>query len=213
MAYEALIFDLGKVVFDLSFDQIFHSWAAASGQEAEAIKGYFQFGEIFDAFEKGEISNEEFRVEISRCLGFNLTNEAFDKGWCALYLDPYEGIDQLLGSLQQHYRLVALTNTNSIHAQVWKTKYQASLGYFEEVFASHELGTRKPEKKAYQRVLHYLGTKPERTIFLDDSPANVEGAARLGIKTILVESQVQLHADLRNLLHSDSHESPLIARR
>ena len=202
-AYEALIFDLGKVVFDLSFDRVFQSWAAASGQEADVLKHQFQFDELFDAFERGEVSNEVFRVEISRRLGFHLSNEAFDEGWCALYLDPYDGIDELLNSLKQQYRLVALTNTNSIHERVWKIKYQESLRYFDNVFCSHELGTRKPEKQAYQSVLDYLGTRPEQTIFLDDSPANIAGAAQLGIKTILVESPQQMQADLRNLLGID----------
>jgi len=200
-AYEALIFDLGKVVFDLSFDRVFHSWAAASGQETGVLKRQFQFDELFDAFERGEVSNEDFRVEISRRLGFHLSNKAFDEGWCALYLDPYDGIDELLSSLKPHYRLVALTNTNSIHAQVWKIKYRESLRHFDNVFCSHELGTRKPEKQAYQSVLDYLGARPERTIFLDDSQANVEGAAQLSIKTILVESPRQMQVNLHRLLY------------
>jgi epoxide hydrolase-like predicted phosphatase len=201
VAYEALIFDLGKVVFDLSFDRVFQSWAAASGQEADVLKRRFQFDELFDAFERGEVSSEEFRVEISRRLGFHLSNEAFDEGWCALYLDPYDEIDELLSSLKQQYRLVALTNTNSIHAQVWKIKYQESLRCFDNVFCSHELGTRKPEQQVYQSVLDYLITRPERTIFLDDSPANIAGAAQLGIKTILVESPQQMRADLHHALY------------
>jgi len=199
--YEALIFDLGKVVFDLSFDKVFQFWALASGQQADAIKGRFQFDELFDEFERGEVSNKEFRAEISRRLGLKLTDKVFDEGWCSLYLNTYEGINKLLGSLKKQYRLVALTNTNSIHEQVWKTKYRESLGYFDRIFCSHELKTRKPEKQAYQSVLDYLGLKPQRTIFLDDSYPNIEGAAQLGIKTILVESQQQMHVDLRKMLY------------
>ncbi|MGI4760352.1 MAG: HAD family hydrolase [Janthinobacterium lividum] len=199
---EALIFDLGKVVFDLSFDKVFQFWATASGQPVSAIESRFQFDELFDEFERGEISAPAFRAEISRRLNLELTDEIFDKGWCALYLTVYEGIDELLNNLKKHYRLVALTNTNSIHAQVWKVKYQASLSHFEKVFCSHELNTRKPEKRAYQTVLNYLETEPQRTIFLDDSSANTAGAAQLGIKNILVESPQQMHSDLYKMLHS-----------
>ncbi len=199
--YEALIFDLGKVVFDLSFDKVFQFWASASGQQASVIKDKFQFDNLFDDFEKGEASNKEFRAEISRRLDLTLTDTVFDEGWCALYLDAYEGISELLGSLKKQYRLVALTNTNSIHEQVWKVRYRESLSHFDKVFCSHELKARKPEKQAYQSILDYLGIKPERTIFLDDSPTNTAGAAQLGIKTILVESQQQMRADLRRMLH------------
>lgn len=199
--YEALIFDLGKVVFDLSFDKVFQFWASASGQEVEAIKDRFQFDELFDEFERGEVSEENFRVEISRRLGFSLPDNVFDEGWCSLYLDAYEGINELLGSLKKQYQLVALTNTNSIHTRVWKTKYRESLGYFDKVFCSHELKTRKPEKQAYQSVLDYLGFEPQQTIFLDDSQINIAGAAQLSIQTILVKSQLQMRADLRKMLY------------
>jgi epoxide hydrolase-like predicted phosphatase len=198
--YEALIFDLGKVVFDLSFDKVFQFWASASGQQVDAIKGRFQFDEFFNDFERGEVSDKEFRAEISRRLSLRLTDKVFDEGWCALYLNAYAGIDKLLSSLKGQYRLVALTNTNSIHEQVWKKRYHETLSHFDKVFCSHELKTRKPEKQAYQSVLDYLGVEPQRTIFLDDSDANTAGAARLGIKTILVESQQQMRTDLRKVL-------------
>ena len=198
--YKALVFDLGKVVFDLSFDNVFRHWASASGQSIGAIKSRFQFDAFFDEFEKGEVSNKEFRAEISRRLDLALTDAEFDAGWCALYLDAYEGINELLGSLKNQYQLVALTNTNSIHARVWKVTYRESLSYFDEVFCSHELKTRKPEKQAYQCVLDYLGARPEQTIFLDDSQLNTAGATALGIETILVKSQPQMRTDLRTLL-------------
>lgn len=201
--YKALIFDLGKVVFDLSFDNVFQYWAAASGQQAEDIKRKFQFDGLFDEFERGEVSDEDFRAEISRRLRLKLANDVFDAGWCALYLDVYDGINALLSRLKKHYQLVALTNTNSIHARVWKTRYQQSLDYFDNVFCSHELKARKPEKQAYQSVLDYLSVEPSQTVFLDDSSLNIAGAAQLGIQTILVKTPQQMQTDLRNLLHPD----------
>ncbi len=205
--YKALIFDLGKVVFDLSFDNVFQFWALASGQRVDAIKDKFQFDELFDEFEKGEVLNEEFRTEISRRLNLKLTDKVFDEGWCALYLDTYEGINTLLSSLKRQYRLVALTNTNSIHEQVWRIKYCESLGHFDKIFCSHELKTRKPEKQAYQIVLDYLEVRPQQAIFLDDSYLNIEGAAQLGLETILVESPQQMHADLHQRLYLNWRES------
>ena len=46
--YEAIIFDLGKVVFDLSFDRTFQFWATASGRELDDIKSKFKFDEFSD---------------------------------------------------------------------------------------------------------------------------------------------------------------------
>ena len=195
--YKALIFDLGKVVFDLSFDRVFQFWANASGRQADELKAKFRFDDTFDKFEKDEITPQEFRVEISSRLGLTLTDQAFDAGWCNLYLDAYRGIDNLLAQLKQQYQLVALTNTNSIHSDVWKAKYAHTLRYFQQVFSSHELKARKPDAKAYHLVLDYLQVKPQEAVFLDDNPANIQGAAQLGIKTILVTSYNQMTAELR----------------
>ncbi|MGI4736090.1 MAG: HAD family hydrolase [Janthinobacterium lividum] len=197
--YKALIFDLGKVVFDLSFDRVFQAWARASIRQVDELKAAFRFDELFDQFEKAAITPPHFRREISTRLGLTLTDQEFDAGWCAVYLPTYPGINTLLAHLKQTYRLVALTNTNGIHSQVWKLKYADTLRHFDHVFSSHELRARKPEASAYQRVLDYLHLAPAEAVFLDDNLANVNGAARLGLKAILVTSYDQMTAELNTL--------------
>lgn len=195
--YKALIFDLGKVVFDLSFDRVFQYWANASTGQYDELKGKFWFDDSFNKFEKAEITPKEFRAAISERLGLTLTDQMFDAGWCDLYLDTYPGIDSLLASLKERYQLVALTNTNSIHSTIWKAKYASTLRYFQKVFSSHELKERKPDAQAYQLVLDYLQVKPAEVVFLDDNLDNVKGADQLGIKAILVTSYEQMTAELQ----------------
>jgi len=195
--YKAIIFDLGKVVFDLSFDRTFQFWANASGKQFDDIKNKFQFDDIFDKFEKDEIASGQFRTEISQRLNLKLSDQEFDKGWCDLYLETYSGIDNLLEELKQNYKIVALTNTNIIHSKVWKMKYADTLRHFQKVFSSHELKERKPDTKAYQIVLDYLRVEPQQVVFLDDNIDNIKGAGQLGIKTILVTSYKQMTEELK----------------
>ncbi len=195
--YKAIIFDLGKVVFDVSFDRSFQYWATSSDRQFDDIKNKFQFDNIFDKFEKDEISSGQFRTEISQRLNLKLSDQEFDKGWCDLYLDIYIGIDNLLEDLKQNYKIVALTNTNIIHSKVWKIKYADTLQHFEKIFSSHELKERKPDTKAYQIVLDYLGIEPQQAVFLDDNIDNIKGADQLGIKTILVTSYKQMTEELK----------------
>lgn len=196
---KAIIFDLGKVVFDLSFDRVFESWAVSSAMDVEVIKDKFVFDEVFEKFERNEISPDQFRSLISHRLGMLLTDEEFDKGWCDLYLDPYEGIDNLLKNLKQNYKLVALTNTNVIHHAIWRGKYAEQLRHFDKIFSSHELGVRKPESRIYKIVLEYLNLQPEQTLFLDDNIVNVNGAENMGIVSVMVSTQDQMREDLRRL--------------
>lgn len=196
-SYQSIIFDLGNVVFDVSFDRVFQSWANASGQPFDQIKANFKFDGLCQRFEKDELAPSQFRKEMSQQLNLKLSDEQFDKGWCDLYLDIFPGIDKLLNDLKSSYKLVALTNTNSIHQQVWTIKYADSLKHFEKVFCSNEIKTRKPEKKAYEIVLDYLRLKPNETIFLDDNIENVRIAEGLGMKAIQVSSQRQLNDELK----------------
>ena len=194
---KAVIFDLGKVVFDLSFDKVFQFWACAAAKPFAEIKSGFQFDSVFDEFEKDEITPTAFRAEISSRLGLTLSDQAFDEGWCDLYLDTYYGIDPLLVNLKQKYQLVALTNTNVIHSKVWNIKYTDTLRHFQKIFSSYELKERKPDAKAYQIVLDYLQVESQHVVFLDDNIDNINGAKKLGIKTILVTSIEQMTAELQ----------------
>lgn len=195
--YKALVFDLGKVVFDLSFDRVFQSWATASGKPAETIKKRFRFDLLFRQSERNEISPEYFRKALLQKMDIRLTDAEFDAGWCDLYLDAYPGIDELLIRLKANYKLVALTNTNEIHEPVWRKRYAGTLTHFEKIFTSHEMGTRKPEALSYRLVLEYLECEPGEVLFLDDNEENTGGAEDLGIHTILVTSFEQMKNELQ----------------
>jgi len=58
---------------------------------------------------------------------------------------------------------------------------------FDDIVDSHEVGMRKPNPAIYELALTRLSARAGRTAFLDDLPANVEAAARLGMHAIVVD--------------------------
>ena len=54
----------------------------------------------------------------------------------------------------------------------------------------------KPDARIYQIALARMGRAAEDVFFIDDSPANVEGARRVGLAAHLFESPAQLEAAL-----------------
>src|ERR1017187_1304763 len=115
--YKAIIFDIGNVIFDISFDLVFDHIEKISGKKAADIKANFVFNEVFESFERGHITPEEFLKEFNRQTQLNLTLEEFDASWNAIYLDAFEGIDELLIHLKKSFRVVALSNTNILHTR------------------------------------------------------------------------------------------------
>ena len=196
--YKVLLFDLGKVVFDVSFGRAFASWEETSKLPYETIRKRFKFDEAYDLFSEDKLTIEEYAQHVSTLIGFPLSVPEFEKGWCDIYLDVYPAMPKLLAKLKKNYRLVALTNTNASHAKVWPAKYAEVLSHFERIFSSHEIRARKPEKLAYTIVLDYLGIAPGEALFLDDTAPNVVGAADAGIKGIIVTSSSQLEEALKN---------------
>ena len=195
---EAVIFDLGGVVFGISFDLAANSWAESSGVPARELAERFQADSHYERFETAEISPEEYRAHVCNTLGVQLSVEDFDRGWNSIYLDILPGIESLLAELRERLRLVVLTNTNQIHAPIWRARYRDILTYFEKVFASHDIEARKPEPEAFQIVLDYLNTDPREVAFFDDNPDNAQGANSVGIKGFVATSRLDVVAGLRS---------------
>lgn len=196
MAIKAIIFDLGEVVFNCSFDRTFEYWATLTGEGADAIKARFVFGDLFEAFERNDIPPDVFRQDVARQLGCDISEKDFTMGWNAIYMDAVPGIGKLLDKLRRQYKLVALTNTNSVHATVWPDKYAGILVHFDKIFSSPEMRMRKPEEAAFSMVLDYLQLPAGEVLFLDDKEEYLAGAQQLGIETIQVTSFTQMVSDM-----------------
>jgi len=65
---------------------------------------------------------------------------------------------------------------------------------FEVKVWSCELGTVKPDPAIYHHCLNKLSCNPERTLFFDDRPNNVEAARELGMEAHIFESAQQARA-------------------
>ena len=70
------------------------------------------------------------------------------------------------------------------------------------VFASCDLGVRKPDRAFFDTVRSVLGVAPGDCVFVDDAPANVDGARAAGLEALQYTSAEQLRAELvaRDLL-------------
>lgn len=75
----------------------------------------------------------------------------------------------------------------------------AFLGRFREVFVSGALRMAKPGEAIFAHALERIGAPPRACLFIDDNPANIATAARLGLRTHRFASPAELAADLRRL--------------
>lgn len=91
---------------------------------------------------------------------------------------------ELLDALRGKCRLVAVTNGVTT-TQESRLKKSGLLPYFERVFISESMGTKKPEKAFFDQVFAALGpVVPARCIILGDSlTSDMQGGRNAGIAT------------------------------
>jgi epoxide hydrolase-like predicted phosphatase len=202
--HKAIIFDLGNVVFDISFESMYEYWARSLDCDERFVRERVYFDEVYKRFERGEISAEYYSNYIRGRLEFKLTEEDFLVGWNSIYRKTVPGIENVLSTLnREEIILSVLTNTNILHAEVWRERYRSQLEYFDTIFCSFEIGARKPERKVYETVLNSIGVEPECVLFIDDKEENVLGASDVGMEAFVFESPEQALALVyeRSTLH------------
>jgi putative hydrolase of the HAD superfamily len=82
---------------------------------------------------------------------------------------------------------------------IWSRRYARALEPFRTVFVSCEIGKRKPEPEAFQAVAAAIGVLPQRILFFDDSPVNVEGARAAGLRAVHVRGPGDVEESLAPL--------------
>jgi epoxide hydrolase-like predicted phosphatase len=190
--FSNIIFDLGGVILNLSVESTLKKFAMLSGHPVDKVIELYNSRPEFLQYEKGEISNDEFRKSLRNIFGVTHTDLELDAGWNSMLGDiPKERI-ALLKELKSRYRTFLLSNTNAIHldfftGMVKKDHLLESLDpLFHKTYYSHLMKMRKPDPAIYEYVLRDSGLKAEETIFLDDNLSNLKGAASVGIQTFHV---------------------------
>ena len=106
----------------------------------------------------------------------------------------YPDAEKVIKTLSRTHRLGIISDTwPSIGNQLSSLNV---LQYFSFATYSFELGTFKPDSRMYLDALQKCGCDAKETVFIDDSPRNLEGAAELGITPVLIASNPASDVDV-----------------
>jgi glucose-1-phosphatase len=194
-----LIFDLGGVILDLSVESTVDAFSRVSGIEKEEAVRIFRTSPGFDVYEKGMMTDVEFRDFVRQVYRVEVGDSEIDRCWNAMLLGIAMNKLELLLRLKKTYRVLLLSNTNNIHLRYINHVILKNLNgetdldkYFHKAYYSQRMLKRKPEAEIFQQVLDENNLAPGETLFMDDNALNVESAAKLGIQTIFITSTNQI---------------------
>lgn len=194
MTIKNILFDFGGVVVTIDQSEAIKRFKALGVADAdERLDAYTQQG-IFGDLERGRITDEQFRQELGRMVGHDVTWQQCQWAWLGYAGDvPQRNLKALLKLRSEGYRVILLSNTNPFMMQ-WALSDEFdgcghSLKYYmDALYTSYKCGVMKPDEMFFRKVLMTEKILPEETLFLDDGPRNVAAASQLGIKTMLVDN-------------------------
>ncbi len=206
---KAVLFDLGGVVLDIAWEQVFEAWARHSRLSAVEIAARFQMDSAYQEHERGALSGPQYFDYLKGLVEYQGDDATFVAGWNAIFVGPIASTVAVLNDLGQRLPLSLLTNTNATHEQAWRAAYAPIIERFEQVFVSSTMGCRKPDRSAFEYVLTGMNIDAGAVLFFDDSLENVHGALAAGLQAVHVIRPEDIRRALieRRILPADAVKS------
>lgn len=162
-------------------------------EHPEQFLGEYVQGGPFRGIEDGSLDAPRFRDQLRPYLREGVTDREIDSAFEAFLVGiPGHRLEALRRLRERGYRVCLLSNTNPI---MWEGKISdefRKLGesgpeaYFDTMIRSYRVGVMKPDPEIFRIAARECGIEPDETLFLDDSSANLQAAAKEGFATLLV---------------------------
>lgn len=198
----AVLFDLGGVLLDIDFGRALAAWEAHSRLAPGQMRAAFAFDEPFRHHETGRLDDDGYFGHLREVLALDCEVAQVRAGFDAILIGEIPETVRMLEAIRTRVPCYAISNTNPSHVAEMERAFPGLLPRFTRVFASHEIGHRKPQPGAFEHVLREIGVPPQEVLLFDDLAPNVEAAVVLGLQAVQVRSpgDVRLALVQRGLL-------------
>jgi len=194
----AIIFDIGRVLVQIDPRRASEGLAPGGSMSPSELWTAIEKDPRWPDWQEGRVSPRDWYLHLERRFALDLTFEQFTEIWNRV-LDPTPiHDDACFKTLSKSYRLALLSNTDPIHVRHLEATY-SFFSFFPIRIYSCAVGASKPNPILYREALRALKVKAQEAVYIDDIPAYVDAAERLGILGIQFRSASQLFADLRSL--------------
>ncbi len=186
-----LIFDMGQVL--LRFDRdVFLARLEVSDADKALLKREVFLSLEWARMDRGSMTEEETVKSMCSRLPIHLwaAVEELVCRWDQPIL-PMEGMYELVAELKQEgYGIYLLSNASCRQHAYWPNLPVSR--FFDGTLISADEKLVKPQPEIYRLLLERFSLNAEECLFVDDSPANIEGAYLCGIRGIVFHGDASL---------------------
>lgn len=176
-----IVFDMGQVLVFFRPDIFVERLGMQEEDRALLLREVFRDREWVQ-LDRGTLSEEEAVGSICKRLPGHLHQAAEELvcGWWKRPLLPVPGMAELIARLKGlGYGIYLLSNANKQLPRYFPRIPGSE--YFDGRIVSADWRLLKPQKEIYEKLYEVYDLKPEECFFIDDQPANIEGAYDTGM--------------------------------
>lgn len=196
-----IIFDIGNVLSYFCWQDFLRN-KGFDEDMVERIGRASVYDEDWYEFDKGVLKDEEvidLFIENDPEIAEEI-HQAFDYVEGMVKLKP-QTMDWLNGLKFRGYKLYYLSN----FSYKCETQCPDSLSFMPMMdggILSYKVQMTKPNPDIYKKLLSMYSLKAEESVFIDDTPKNIDAAVKLGIKGIVYKDPDQAAEELEKILLS-----------
>ena len=198
--YKYLLFDLDDTLLDFGKAQVLAFKKLLEDENIEYSDESFEKYEtinksLWRSFERGEISNKEVTSErfirFFALFGMKVDGSEVDnrfRSYLAEGNQLFEGIVEMLEKLSLTHKLYIASNGIGI-TQHTRLKNNNLKKYFDKIFISEEIGSKKPDREFFDIILKEIGVEDKGEVLMigDTLTSDILGANNVGIDSCLVD--------------------------
>ena len=184
-AIDNVVFDVGNVLLAYQPEKVLRQLLPDREADYPLLMRHVFQSPYWHMLDHGTVSPEEaFMLMGSSKPALRPLIQRISEGWNDL-LDPIdEGIEALRACKEHGKHCYVLSNYADEPFERSFQKHQAIFSLFDGVVVSARERLIKPDHRIYDLLIDRYRLDPERTLFIDDSSANVEAALSCGWQAI-----------------------------
>lgn len=182
-----LIFDFGQVL--VHFDPDYMTGCYVEDKEDARLLKQVIFDRLYwDRLDKGTITDQEVLRQVKTRIPQRL-HKAAEQIYNNWYynIPEMEGMRELLSKMRAEYNVKTYILSDISRGFAEHAEEIEILHGFDGFCFSAVEGFCKPDPKAMENLLNKFALSAEESFFVDDKPANIEGALKAGVNGFVFE--------------------------
>jgi putative hydrolase of the HAD superfamily len=194
----AIFWDVGGVLLTNAWD---HTQRAAALEHFRLDDEEFHSRHemVVSSFERGEISLDEYLERTVFYQNRPFTRDEFRDYMFTLSQPMPEVLAFARGLANSGKYFMGTINNESRELNLYRIEKYGFREVFRLFVSSCFVGLRKPESGIYRLAIEITQINPAECCFIDDRALNLECAAKLGMRTIQMQTLEQLREELQKL--------------